>query len=278
MSYNAYDGYDGMQVKRGRNKRGQRKTRTEKMCTNDTPHRKEKFDTVEYCITQTAQEFKPRSENQKKFLRYMEEGRKLIWGIGAVGSGKSIVAAYHAARLLKAKKVEKVFLLRPNVSCGKSHGAVPGDLHAKLLVLFGQTITHLEKFLGKGFTQYCLDKKIIELASIEYLRGYSFENCVVILEECQGLTEDQYEMVLTRVGQNACMISTGDERQAHTSEQSGLRKTIQMLRGAVQDRPSYLNAKDLHELSNNVGIVEFTLEDIQREDITRALAKLYYNK
>ena len=146
------------------------------------------------------------------------------------------------------------------------------------MILFGQTIAHFEKFLGKGFTKYCLDKKVIELLSIEYLRGYSFENCIVILEECQGLTEDQYEMVLTRVGQNAMLINTGDERQAHISEQSGLRKTLNMLEAAVRDQPEYLDHKDLSELYNNVGVVEFTFDDVQRDDIVRALAKLYYYK
>jgi len=265
-------------IVRPRKARKARKTRAAKLENGIPATHKEKFAVEEIYMPEKGMEFHPRSDNQKRFLRYMREGRKLIWGIGAVGAGKSIVAAYHAAQMLKERKTEKVFLLRPNVSCGKSHGAVPGDLHAKLLILFGQTICHLEKFLGKGFTKYCLDKKIIELASIEYLRGYSFENCVVILEECQGLTEDQYEMVLTRVGQNACLISTGDERQAHISEQSGLRKTITMLENAVREQPEYLDQQDLSELYNNVGVVEFTFDDIQRDDITRALAKLYYHK
>lgn len=256
-----------------------RNTRQQKQQHGGKPQHKEKFqEQQEVYLPEKGMDFSPRTENQKRLLRYMREGRKLIWGIGVVGSGKSICSAYHASQMLKAKKVEKIFLLRPNVSCGKSHGAVPGDLHAKLMILFGQTIAHFEKFLGKGFTKYCLDKKVIELLSIEYLRGYSFENCIVILEECQGLTEDQYEMVLTRVGQNAMLINTGDERQAHISEQSGLRKTLNMLEAAVRDQPEYLDHKDLSELYNNVGVVEFTFDDVQRDDIVRALAKLYYYK
>jgi hypothetical protein len=74
------------------------------------------------------------------------------------------------------------------------------------------------------------------------------------------------------------LISTGDERQAHISEQSGLRKTITMLEKAVREQPDYLDQRDLSELYNNVGVVEFTFDDVQRDDIVRALAKLYYYK
>ena len=223
-------------------------------------------------------EFNPRTDNQKRFLRYMREGRKLVWGIGVQGSGKSMCAAYYAAEMLKERKIEKIYLVRPNVSCGKSHGAVPGSLKEKLLVLFGQTLNHFEKFLGKGFLNYCVERETIELVSIEYLRGYSFENCVVILEECQGLTDEQYEMVLGRVGKGAQLISTGDERQASELERSGLRQTIDMLEDALDTSPSYLDEKDMNELYSNIGIVEFTFDDVQRSDIVKALAKLYYYK
>lgn len=239
---------------------------------------KEKFVESRGSTPDKGVDFHPRTDNQKELLRYMREGRQLIWAIGVMGSGKSMCAAYYAAEMLKQRKIEKVYLLRPNVSCGKSHGAIPGTLTEKLSVLFGQTLSHFEKFLGKGYTEYCIANETIELLSIEYLRGYSFENCIVILEECQGLTEEQYEMVLTRVGRSAQLINTGDERQASVSENSGLRKTIDMLETAIEDEPDYLDNKDLNELYNNVGVVEFTFDDVQRSDIVRALAKLYYYK
>lgn len=250
-----------------RSSRGEERTVKEKFMESRTPAQQSK-----------GLEFKPRTENQKRLLRYMREGRQLVWAIGVMGSGKSMCAAYYASEMLKSRKIDKVFLLRPNVSCGKSHGSVPGTLTEKLTVLFGQTLTHFEKFLGKGFLEYCLANETIELLSIEYLRGYSFENCVVILEECQGLTEEQYEMVLTRVGTGAQLINTGDERQASVAENSGLRKTINMLEKAIKDEPEYLDDKDLDEIYNNVGVVEFTFEDVQRSDIVKALAKLYYHK
>ena len=260
-------------------KRGVRNSRSNRESRGEEKVIKEKFMDSRFPASPIkGVDFSPRTENQKRLLRYMREGRQLVWAIGVMGSGKSMCAAYYAAEMLKTRKIDKVFLLRPNVSCGKSHGAIPGTLTEKLTVLFGQTLSHFEKFLGKGYLEYCLESETIELLSIEYLRGYSFENCVVILEECQGLTEEQYEMVLTRVGAGAQLINTGDERQASVSENSGLRKTINMLENAIKEEPDYLDDKDLDEIYNNVGVVEFTFEDVQRSDIVKALAKLYYNK
>lgn len=255
-----------------------KKTRQVKKQAGTQAVHKDKFMENEIATPAKGIEFNPRGENQKRLLRYLREGRQLVFSTGVVGSGKSMVAVYHAANMLKQRHIEKIFLLRPNVSCGKSHGAVPGDLHAKLLILFGQTLAHFEKFLGTGYTKYCLEKKVIELASIEYLRGYSFENCAVIIEESQGLTEDQFEMVMTRTGQNSQLIFTGDARQAHVSEQSGLKNTLAMLEKALQEQPPYLDRSDLTELYNNIGVVEFTFDDIQRSDVVKALAKLYYYK
>lgn len=255
-----------------------KKTRRVKQKEGTQAVHKEKFIEGEVAVPSKGIEFSPRGENQKRLLRYLREGRQQVFSTGVVGSGKSVVSVYHAATLLKQKKIDKIFLLRPNVSCGKSHGAVPGDLHQKLMILFGQTIAHFEKFLGVGYTKYCIDKKIIELASIEYLRGYSFENCIVIVEESQGLTEDQFEMVMTRAGSNSQIVYTGDARQAHVSEQSGLKKTIKMLEDALRFQPDYLSQDDLTQLYNNIGVVEFGFDDIQRSPVVKALAKLYYYK
>ena len=264
---------------RSNGKRGTQNSRINRASRGEEKVVKEKF-IESHAPAQPTKgfDFKPKTENQKRLLRYMREGRQIVWAIGVMGSGKSMCAAYHASEMLKARKIDKVYLLRPNVSCGKSHGSVPGTLTEKLSVLFGQTLAHFEKFLGKGFLEYCLASETIELLSIEYLRGYSFENCVVILEECQGLTEEQYEMVLTRIGAGAQLVNTGDERQASVAENSGLRKTITMLEKAIEEEPDYLDDKDLNEIYNNVGVVEFTFDDVQRSSIVKALAKLYYHK
>jgi phosphate starvation-inducible PhoH-like protein len=157
-------------------------------------------------------------------------------------------------------------------------GLLPGELTQKLEPFFAQTIAHFEKFLGKGYVKYALDKKIIEYAAVEYLRGMSFENCIVIVEESQGLTKEEFEMLLTRVGDNSQMIFTGDEKQSDLKGVTGLVQTLSMLDRARKDRPYYLDEDDMHQLYNNVGIVEFTFEDVQRSSMVKALTKLYYHQ
>ena len=135
----------------------------------------------------------------------------------------------------------------------------------------------MEKFLGAGFTKYCLDKKIIEFVAIEYMRGSSFENCVVILEEAQSLTEDEFEMILTRIGKNSQLIFTGDENQSDTKN-SGLSATVKMFDFVRKERPEYLTQEDIDEVTNNIGIVKFTFDDIQRSGLVKAFTKMYYYK
>ena len=152
-----------------------------------------------------------------------------------------------------------------------------GSLEDKIFPLLAQTVKHLEKFLGAGFTKYCLDKKIIEFVAIEYMRGSSFENCVVILEEAQSLTEDEFEMILTRIGKNSQLIFTGDENQSDTKN-SGLSATVKMFDFVRKERPEYLTQEDIDEVTNNIGIVKFTFDDIQRSGLVKAFTKMYYYK
>lgn len=245
------------------------------------PQTKEKFlkDAVE--IESQQQSAVPRftaaTPNQKRQLQYLQEGRSAVWAIGAPGSGKSMVAAYHAACLLKQKKIEKIMLIRPVVYVGNSIGMLAGSAEEKLSVWFKQTVTHLEKFLGKGFTQYCLDKGIIEYQAVEHLRGHSFEDVYVICEESQGLTFQEYEMLLTRIGKGGQVCFTGDERQSAARDNSGLTKLMKMLDDVKETEPSYLDTEDLHVIHNDLGIVRYTLDDIQRSGVVKALSKVYYH-
>lgn len=223
-------------------------------------------------------QFTPRGENQKKMLRYLQEGRKLVWGIGVAGTGKSLIAAYHAAQLYKQGVIDKVYLIRPNVAVGNSVGMLKGSLEEKLLPFFLQTIAHLEKFLGVKHTKYCLDKGIIKMHAVEFTRGMSFDRAFVICEESQNFTESEFEMLMTRVGEDGSICFTGDQRQTDLQGNSGMVRTIDMIAKCVQERPAYMDERDLSELFNNIGVVEFGFDDVQRSGMVRALTKLYYHK
>ena len=147
-------------------------TRASKIAAGEQKVIKDKFLLVEgeapYVAPIDGFKFSPIGANQKKAMQYMREGRQVVALTGVAGSGKSMLAAHHAATLLKSKKIDKIYLTRANVPCGKSLGMLKGSLEDKIFPLLAQTVKHLEKFLGAGFTKYCLDKKIIEFVAIEY--------------------------------------------------------------------------------------------------------------
>ena len=218
-----------------------------------------------------------KNSNQRLALSFLNEGRSVTFLTGSAGTGKSMIAAYHASKMLKSKKIDKVYLVRPAVAVGKSIGLLPGTLEEKLSPYFAQTIAHMTKFLGAGAMQYMLEKKAIEMKAVEYLRGMSFENCLVICEECQGFTAEEFEMMLTRLGENCQLVFTGDEKQNDLKGMSGLRKTLDMFKYALHTAPDFLEDDDLDVIESGIGIVQFTPADVVRSGLTRAFVKLYFH-
>lgn len=245
------------------------------------PQTKEKFIAnaleIETSIQSPVPKFVPKTENQKKAVAHLKAGVRVLFLQGSAGTGKSMLAAWWASCLKKDKKVDKIFLVRPAVVTGKSAGLLPGTEFEKLSPYFAQTLIHLETFMGAGHLKYCLDKGEVELKSGEYLRGRSFENAVVLVEESQNFTSDDLEMVLTRLGKNCTFLMTGDQKQNDLRGQSGLSDTINLINKTIQDQPEYLDDDDLTNLENFIAEVQFMPEDCVRDGITKALVKMYYH-
>lgn len=218
----------------------------------------------------------PKNERQRTALSYLEEGRPVVFLTGSAGTGKSLLAAYRAAKQFSSKSVRKIYLVRPAVSVGKSIGLLPGEIEEKLAPYFAQTLTHLSKFMGHGPLEHALKAKDIELKPVEYLRGMSFENCIVLCEEIQNFTTDELEMVLTRLGDNCQFIGTGDEKQHDLKGNSGLETTLKLFDKVLQGHPEYMTHEDMDALDDGIGIVRFKPEDVLRSGMTRAFVKLYY--
>lgn len=125
--------------------KNQRMTRRAKIENDIAPTYKEKFVQPEKLA-----KFIPKTEKQALQLKYLQQGRPVVWAIGAAGTGKSMTAAYHASQQYLNHKIDKIVLIRANVSVGKSLGMLPGTLEEKLGVFFTQTVEHLKKFMGKG--------------------------------------------------------------------------------------------------------------------------------
>lgn len=253
-----------------------RHTRKKKIEQEIPPIHKDKFSEQEPS-QQVAQKLTAQTKNQALQLKYQNEGRKVVFAIGSAGSGKSFLAAHHAAEQLRKKTVNQIILVRPNVSAGKSLGMLPGDLDAKLSVFFTQTIDHLGKFMGKGFCKYALDKGIIRMQSMEHMRGLSIENAIVIAEEVQNMTADDLEMTLSRIGENCQFIFTGDQSQTDLKADSGLMKTVTTIIETINNPPAYMSEEDMHEMQSNVGVVNYTTHDIVRSGLCKAFVKMYHH-
>lgn len=219
----------------------------------------------------------PKNPNQRSAMGMLDRGTPLVFLTGSAGTGKSMLAAWRAACLLKSKQVDKVYLVRPAVSVGKSIGLLPGEIKDKLAPYFAQTVAHLERFLGKGFTTYCFEKGKIEMKPVEYLRGMSFEDCFVIAEEVQNFTEEEMEMMLTRGGENSAIVFTGDTKQHDLKGESGLDVALKLIFKILQGHPEYMTQEDMDELDDGIGVVKFKPEDVVRRGLTRALVKMYYH-
>lgn len=228
--------------------------------------------------TRKLAELLPKNPNQRTALEYLKT-KPVVFLTGSAGTGKSLLAAYRAAgrRLDKENKVDKIFLVRPAVSVGKSVGMLPGDIKEKLAPYFAQTMAHLGKFLGEGEMKYCLEKGIIEMKPVEYLRGMSFENCIVIAEEVQNFTREEMEMMLTRLGEDCQIVFTGDTKQHDLKGVSGLAQTIELLNRVAATAPSYMSHEDMDQLDDGIGIVQFKPEDVVRSGLTKAFVKIFYN-
>jgi phosphate starvation-inducible PhoH-like protein len=220
--------------------------------------------------------FEPANTRQRTLLAMLREGRSAVFAQGSAGTGKSMIAAYRAAELLRDKKIDKIYLVRANVSTGKSLGALPGTIEEKLLPFFKQTLTHLAKFMGQGFLTYCMNNSVIEMQSVEHIRGMSIENSFVIIEESQNLTAEEIEAILTRIGENSTFMFTGDHKQNDLKGNGGLLKTINLIDKMLVELPDYLGDDDLHCMEKNIGVVTFLPEDVVRSGLCRALVKMYY--
>lgn len=260
---------------------GRASSRVRKVKAEVKPAVKEKFQAAEELgaeyIPASGVKFVPATNNQKIAVSLLRGGCRVLFLHGSSGTGKSMLAAWWAAELLKNKKIENIYLVRPAVITGKTSGHLPGTEHEKLEPFFAQTLIHLAKFLGDGFLKYCIERKKIQLKSGEFLRGRSFESCAVISEESQNFTASDMEMMLTRLGDNATLLFTGDEKQNDLKGASGLLSTINLIEKMVEDEPEYLDNEDLDCLEHFIGSVRFMPEDCVRSGLTRAFVKMYYN-
>lgn len=203
----------------------------------------------------------PRTENQAIYLNALET-KSLIFATGDAGCGKTFLATAWAAKRLLDKEVERIIVTRPVLQADEDLGFLPGDISEKFAPYFRPVYDILQKRLGHSFLQYCLRPEIgkVEIAPFAYMRGRTFENAVVILDEAQNATVGQMKMFLTRLGENVTVIVNGDVGQIDlpSAKLSGLRDAMERF-----------NDTDL------VSVVQFLKSDSVRSAICSAALEAY---
>lgn len=185
---------------------------------------------------------------------------EVIFGIGSAGTGKTYVAASYAAGELFHRRISKIILTRPNVETGRGLGFLPGEIEEKYAPYLQPFDSVFIKTLGKGFYEYALKSKDIEPKPLGFMRGASFENAIVLVDEAQNLTKTELKMLLTRIGKNCKVVLSGDPKQVDI-EDSGL-----------------LDAVNRLERINGVSVVRFQDEDIVRSPMCRKIILAYNDK
>ncbi|MBQ7641752.1 MAG: PhoH family protein [Acholeplasmatales bacterium] len=188
---------------------------------------------------------------QDEYLKCISS-KDLIFSIGAAGTGKTYLAVCYAVSELKKGHIEKIILTRPAVEAGESLGFLPGDLKEKVDPYLRPLYDALYDMLGVENVTAMIEKQIIEIAPLAYMRGRTLENAFIILDEAQNATIDQLKMFLTRLGFNSKMIVTGDISQVDlpNSKKSGLKVSANLLKGL-----------------NEVGLIVFDKFDVVRHPL-----------
>ena len=205
----------------------------------------------------------PRNTAQETYIDHLfNDDKRIVFAIGPAGTGKSYLGVLRAIKALKDKEVEKLIIVRPAVGAeGENHGFLPGDLNQKLGPWLQPLIDVFEEYYNKVDFQKMVEDGVIEFASLMYLRGRSFKNSIVILDEAQNSLPSQMKLLLTRIGENTRAFVTGDLDQTdHRKQVNGLSDFIERLRKSNSDM---------------IGVAEFQHKHIERDPIVAEVLKIY---
>ena len=201
-------------------------------------------DVVVYNIS--GRPIKSRSENQQRLIDAYEK-TDMVFAIGTAGTGKTYLSIALAVKALKEKTAKKIILSRPAVEAGEKLGFLPGDMKEKIDPYLQPLYDALEDMLPAVKLQDLIEKNVIQIAPLAFMRGRTLNDAIVILDEAQNTTTAQIKMFLTRMGWNTKMIITGDLTQVDLPHgtQSGLRRAIDILKDVDGISIIRLNGEDI---------------------------------
>ena len=221
-----------------------------------------KADTVKGVLVYSisGKPIKSRSENQQKLIDAYEKN-DMVFAVGPAGTGKTYLSIALAVRALKDKVAKKIILSRPAVEAGEKLGFLPGDMKDKIDPYLQPLYDSLEDMIPAVKLQDMMEKHIIQIAPLAFMRGRTLSDAIVILDEAQNTTSQQIRMFLTRMGTNTKMIITGDMTQIDLprDQRSGLKEALKILEGV-----------------EGIGVVNLGQKDIVRHKLVTRIVNAYY--
>ena len=202
---------------------------------------------------------KPKTVNQQRLVDLVKDN-DLVFALGPAGTGKTYISVALAVRALKNKVVKKLIITRPAVEAGENLGFLPGDLKEKIDPYLRPIYDALNDMIPFEKLRYYMERQIIEIAPLAYMRGRTLNNAFILLDEAQNTTPMQMKMFLTRMGPDSKMIITGDTTQIDLpgNQRSGLKEATRILRDV-----------------RGIGFMELTEKDVVRHRLVRDIIEAY---
>ncbi|NLY60743.1 MAG: PhoH family protein [Clostridiales bacterium] len=216
------------------------------------------------CITHKGKQIKAKTLGQAKYIKAMKQN-DIVFGIGPAGTGKTYLSMAMAVNSFKNKQISRIILTRPAVEAGEKLGFLPGDLQNKVDPYLRPLYDALHDLMGLETYTRLIERGVIEVAPLAYMRGRTLDDAFIILDEAQNTTSEQMKMFLTRLGVGSKAVINGDITQIDlpSGEKSGLVEAVQVLNGI-----------------KGIEFVHLTHRDVVRHELVMSIIRAYdeYNK